>query len=930
MAHLQIGKIHFSWSEGLRIHSIKLCPESISATPLIHIEKFVINTHIFSSFVNCSPQVMINAQDIKINLVRYSNKKTNLSNWLERLTNNTYKKYSDNTSTHQDKSLHLPLDIKGFLSITGLAIDYQDHFLKKNIAISDTHLKLTSNSLLKSTIFIKILSYVNINHNERFPLKFMLNLKNLFNKNKTIKLDEGFISLFQNSNISWKGEIHHNFSTANLEISPLVISSREIMTTLQNILPDTFYSDALAMPDIKSNKIFWEYDAPNRKNQLKIIQLKMNSDQLSYKNNQRQIFAQSIALTIPELIMNQKSTTLIDIFCKELSVDIPNFEFTHEKIGRIKEPLILKFSANKMCVNTKDLQSSNASGTSALFQLGDILKIKTDALELKNKQVEFIGNVAFDVYELSKKLPLFRKKKDLKINGETQISWNIKGRLPDKHEINNMPRISDLNMKKHFPFLDSAEIEIVLNKGIFEFKPENKVNYFVGPVSTLRPLHYHYSKKQGTGHISTRFIVKQLDRTFHLKKDNSIDADINISGKHKDFKNLKLLQNICINDLGLKHTLKADISGCDRLLKDDIQSKLAFWFDYLGGTIKNNLELTDGEKLKVLFPSVELKGSLNIGSELDVIPQKSVSLKMFSQTDGIDFSLDQSISIKQIKATIDLKKTFHIVNPKVADKGSPKKTDHYLSSLVMETSKNSDFSETQHPINSRFIDQLQTVHHKQSTLSFRSLQFKTTALPIEINDSVIDFDLIKGIPHLERLQFEIWEGTVIASASIIKQQNNNFVRLQISFSGIDFNRILKNEYKDIAADSEINGQLFTVFPISFQFKEILRNLDFSLKFSHIGRQALERLLYALDPYENNEIIISQRKLLKTGAPIWIELLVRDGNLALTGEVIVGGITLNLPALTRFTITKISGLDSLEKQFISFAPVFKTFLDPNNI
>ena len=481
-------------------------------------------------------------------------------------------------------------------------------------------------------------------------------------------------------------------------------------------------------------------------------------------------------------------------------------------------------------------------------------------------------------------------------------------------------------MQKNIPFLDSTEIEVDLNKALFTLMSENKVKYSVGPLSTRRSLYYHYTRKKGSGNFSTCLDIKNLDKIFHLKMDKSLNGNIDINARHKDLNKLSLSQKIHIRRLGLKHRLKADISGFHRFIGGDVQSKIHYWFDYLGGSIKSKLVLDDMSKLKTLIPKVELKGSVNIDSNIDIIPKKSINIKMFSHTDGIDLNMDQRIDIKQFKADLDLEKTFHIINSNGNDISDQAKQDKYLSSAVM--SSNALLKNTIHQMKSRFN---KIFLGNNPTFSFRSLNIPTSAIPVEINHARIDFDLNKGLPRLKHVQFGIWDGTVIASASLIKNNNENlFAHFQTNFSGIDFNKILKNNNRAVAVDSEINGQLSATFPISSQIKEVLADLNFRLRFNHIGRLALERLLYALDPYENNEVIISQRKLLKTGTPICIDLIVKDGNLSLTGQLIVAGITINLPPLKRFSLTGISDLESIETKRIGIHPVIQSFFQQMNV
>ena len=95
-----------------------------------------------------------------------------------------------------------------------------------------------------------------------------------------------------------------------------------------------------------------------------------------------------------------------------------------------------------------------------------------------------------------------------------------------------------------------------------------------------------------------------------------------------------------------------------------------------------------------------------------------------------------------------------------------------------------------------------------------------------------------------------------------------------------------------------------------------------LKLSRIGSRSLERLLYALDPAESNEAIVSQRRLLRVGSPRWIYLRIKDGNLSLDGEVDVQGVPVKIPSLRRLNVANIAGLDKYAEYLIDLEPVIK--------
>ena len=102
----------------------------------------------------------------------------------------------------------------------------------------------------------------------------------------------------------------------------------------------------------------------------------------------------------------------------------------------------------------------------------------------------------------------------------------------------------------------------------------------------------------------------------------------------------------------------------------------------------------------------------------------------------------------------------------------------------------------------------------------------------------------------------------------------------------------------------------------------LENSEIRIDFRKIGSRALERLLYALDPYESNEAIVSQRRLLRMGSPKRIRLSIKDGFLALEGEIAVKSVPIAIPPLRRLNIAQLPGLKKYESSLSAIGPIIR--------
>ena len=91
----------------------------------------------------------------------------------------------------------------------------------------------------------------------------------------------------------------------------------------------------------------------------------------------------------------------------------------------------------------------------------------------------------------------------------------------------------------------------------------------------------------------------------------------------------------------------------------------------------------------------------------------------------------------------------------------------------------------------------------------------------------------------------------------------------------------------------------------------------------VGPRTLERFLYALDPDEQNESIVQQRRLMGIGYPRLVRLGLAYGNLSLSGEVEVKGFRLDLPRIDRLPVANLPIRAQLAKALAPIRALIKT-------
>ncbi len=195
-------------------------------------------------------------------------------------------------------------------------------------------------------------------------------------------------------------------------------------------------------------------------------------------------------------------------------------------------------------------------------------------------------------------------------------------------------------------------------------------------------------------------------------------------------------------------------------------------------------------------------------------------------------------------------------------------------------------------------------------ITMASFDLAHLPIPVNMGQSRLSVSLTGGFPEVE-FALDLLNGTITGSAGLIREQDQYYLRVRTAFSGIDSAVLISDAAARTGGETEINGALSARIPVTGSMRTLLENARVQLYFSRIGSRALERILYALDPYESNEAIMSQRRLLRTGSPKEIRLGVENGFLSLDGSVAAGSITIDIPRLQRLNVAEIPGIKKFE-------------------
>lgn len=521
--------------------------------------------------------------------------------------------------------------------------------------------------------------------------------------------------------------------------------------------------------------------------------------------------------------------------------------------------------------------------------------------------------------------------RDLQLSdGTIKVGCHIAGRLPKEDEIKRLTRskVESPEVLDALGFLDRLELLVNLDNLDVISPSAEKQPLREGQISTEAPLKIVLDRGGRKAMTRGSLLLKGIQPGPSLGiSERPYNMNLTFSGSAEDLKAFKFSETLKVDGLNLEQTGHFTLSGTDRLLNQVLnhpwRTSIAPLLAGLGGTFRGELKIGQGGDLSSMIEDLSLDGPLSVGAEIRLIPGQAFLAKGWFETPGADIRVGRGIRIRQLQSHLNLEKRYLIkkgTKRKAEEEGTPASlSKDVLESLSGEVAA----SEVEKRIARRFVEDLRGRGNGRPSLSFESARLEMTTMPVELAHHAMDFHLVKGLPTVDYFQVDLLGGTVIGAISVSRRDKGFGLNARASFSGINAKKMLPHAAHGVPDEqAEINGQVSLAMPLSTRFDSVVSGLRLDVKLTHIGSKALERILYGLDPYENNEAIVNQRKQLRTGTPRWMHMRIQNGSLSIFGEVEVKGIRLEIPPIERLNLANLPGLQGLEEALLGLDPLME--------
>ena len=573
--------------------------------------------------------------------------------------------------------------------------------------------------------------------------------------------------------------------------------------------------------------------------------------------------------------------------------------------GHVKDALLTDL--NPLMLDVGELDADIQSGDLL------VLHIKGAALDSGMKEFQTGGSLGVDLKQAVKLIPAALKPAG-RFTGRMETDWRLQGRRPTAKELAGLSG-NTLSLEKrlrHTDFLEKLDLKTrFINMGM-ALPLESGETLSVQGIHSSGPL--KISASNGLESISFEGKIN-FDKIQALpslgKLKTPLSAGLSLKAVCRDLNSLELWETLQVAHPAVKQTLELSLNKLKRLLKRRDKPDLASLLKLLEARVKAEVAVNMGPGLAPFSQGLALEGPLKGRLELQLRGGKTVSLRTFLESEGLNVALPSKLTINNLKTHLQLEKTYRLaLGPqKTANRENTKALSLTVLEPRMKSGTRSGFN---NPLSQRLVDDLRGRLSRKPTLSFDSAWLEKGPFPLELNNARFQMRFNQSLPSVDYLQMDVMGGTLLGEVRIFERHGLYFLQMDGAFSGLDVEtrHALSLQGRDAGGfknqkaggeDTQVSGQMSFQIPISPNAGTVMNNLNAVFRLTHIGARTLERLLYAMDPHENNERIVQQRALLRKGSPRWIEVAIRHGNLSLTGEVEVGGSRINLPPIKRLNV-----------------------------
>jgi len=528
------------------------------------------------------------------------------------------------------------------------------------------------------------------------------------------------------------------------------------------------------------------------------------------------------------------------------------------------------------------------------------------------------GTVTLDARRLLALAAAFAPR-DVKASGALSADWRLAATLPQPPQGKPQaaaPRTIAQRLKE-LNFLRQAEAELTLKDLSLDWplapQPGKRTEVLrLRGLSTRKPLRLSTKNGAQESSLSGALAFGPLEALPGLGAlDRPLRGLVSIDAKQQGGRSAQVTESLRLDGHELEQSLNLVLDKLDLVL--DREDKPAAALEHLDATLgfrlAGALQALPARHGKAA--AIGGSGRVEAGADIRLSGGRSLTVAARLLSPGLDLRLGPDLSLSGLKSSLRFQRRFGIAKGLIC----PGDAEPELTPLSEQVFDQFPTSAPARPDGRSLAGLLAPDAGQQGlgVLSLSRAQLKAGPLPLDLRDVEIKVDTASAVPGLRSFRAGLLGGSILGGANLRKAAGRYSLEADVAFTGVDPGRLFPAKAaRDLGDRAETSGRVSLSVPLTPDPETLLQRLSLRADITKIGPRTLERMLYALDPDEQNETIVQQRRLMAMGYPRWLRAAIAYGNLSLTGAVEVKGFQLDLPPVDRLNIANLPIRDKLSK------------------
>lgn len=582
-----------------------------------------------------------------------------------------------------------------------------------------------------------------------------------------------------------------------------------------------------------------------------------------------------------------------------VETSLPEFTVTAASVGGMQSgkrfgplPLSASLSANDINLPADTGGRPTLKYAAARITAGDFLQLTAHAALAAGASTN--GSVRLDLRRAQPFLAAFAPA-GLKADGVVTAGWDlaapVTGMTPaaDKHQLRSARALLSR--------LDKLDVALKLDN-ISAALPSTKGTIRIAGLKTSPDLRIVSAKKGDSVTLQGGVLFSGLSGLpGNSGKMASQHGSLLLTGTLSEWSTLRLTEEFRIDPLAVVHEAELNVSRIDTLLNEQQPFSTATLIKRLDATLLTTLDAAFSRELTPLLAGVDLAGRAAASLRVDLSAGRELGLRFSLKTDDFGVQLTNGTSVEGMRSDISVSRVYALAQSQ-AERWTP------LSAALVRPGAVVTANPGAAEIVGRINDDLRGDVNGSRSFSIRRITTKVNGVPLVLTALEGDLLFTPEKTGLSFFQGDLLGGTVLARSVFDLKPEIPVIAAASSFSNLDITRLLPKDARGQQADqdAEITGEMSLTAPLTAEQRELFEQLRLSMNVRKIGANTIERALFSLDPYERNEQVVAQRKMLKLGGLKGLRVNAVDGALGMEGEARIKGVTVDLPKVERVRIS----------------------------